>query len=156
MKVRIGKTFRWEMGHRLPYHSGGCENLHGHSYRLWVEVVGEPDEKGMVMDYYEIKAVVQPLLQQLDHSFLCDRSDTVLCEFFQNHPDFKVNYVDFPTTAENIAQYILSQLLPHFARFANVEEVRIRVAETEATFAEVTAKVSEAVEKVPQREECRE
>lgn len=145
MKTRIGKTFRWEMGHRLPYHSGGCENIHGHSYRLWVEVIGEPDEQGMVIDYYEIKAIVQPIIRQLDHSFLCDRSDTILCEFFQQHPHFKVQYVDFPTTAENIAQHILSLLLPHFEQFPNIEEVRVRVAETETTFAEVSARLPNRV-----------
>lgn len=156
MNVRIGKVFRWEMGHRLPYHSGGCENLHGHSYQLWVEVVGTIDPNGMVLDYYEIKKIVQPIIDHLDHSFLCTRSDTVLVEFFQNHPEFKVVYVDFYTTAENIARYFLELLYPRFVRYPNLQELRIRVSETEKTFAEVTASLVEPKQQhmeFPQKEQ---
>ncbi|MGA1250362.1 MAG: 6-pyruvoyl trahydropterin synthase family protein, partial [Candidatus Kapaibacteriota bacterium] len=53
MISRIAKEFHWEMGHRLPFHDGGCQNIHGHSYTMRVEVIGEIDPAtGMVIDYF--------------------------------------------------------------------------------------------------------
>ncbi|MFM7340691.1 MAG: 6-pyruvoyl trahydropterin synthase family protein [Bacteroidota bacterium] len=136
MESRIAKEFRWEMGHRLPYHEGGCQNIHGHSYTMRVEVIGEIDPgTGMVIDYFDMKALVDPLIAQLDHSFLLDSSDHILVEFFKQYP-MKVNQVDFYSTAENIAQYILRELIPGFSAFPSVKRLTIRLRETENTFAE--------------------
>ncbi len=139
MITRIAKEFHWEMAHRLPFHNGGCQNVHGHSYRLWVEVEGEPDLQGMVMDYLDLKAVVEPLVKQLDHSFLCDRADELMMQFF-HHNSLKVNYVDFPTTAENIAVHLLKEIALRLKESQSVlvKRLRIRVQETERTYAEVS------------------
>jgi 6-pyruvoyltetrahydropterin/6-carboxytetrahydropterin synthase len=139
MTTRIAKEFHWEMAHRLPYHTGGCQNVHGHSYRLWVEVEGEPDAQGMVMDYLDLKAVVEPLVKQLDHSFLCDRSDEMMMQFFHGN-SLKVNYVDFPTTAENLASYLLKEITLRLRESQNVlvKRLCVRVQETERTYAEVS------------------
>ncbi|HND76050.1 MAG TPA: 6-carboxytetrahydropterin synthase, partial [bacterium] len=67
--VKIAKEFHWEMAHRLPYHTGGCQNIHGHSYILWVEIEGQPQENGMLLDYAEIKRIVKPMIDTLDHGF---------------------------------------------------------------------------------------
>ena len=139
MTTRIAKEFHWEMAHRLPYHTGGCQNVHGHSYRLWVEVEGEPDTQGMVMDYLDLKIVVEPLVKQLDHSFLCDRSDEMMMRFFHDNT-LKVNYVDFPTTAENLASYLLKEITLRLRESQNVlvKRLCVRVQETERTYAEVS------------------
>lgn len=136
MESRIAKEFHWEMGHRLPFHQGGCQNIHGHSYTMRVEIVGTIDPAtGMVIDYFDMKTLVQPLIDRLDHSFLLDSTDSILMEFFKNHP-MKVNTVDFYSTAENIAHYMLRELIPGFEVFSNISELRIRLRETENTFAE--------------------
>lgn len=136
MESRIAKEFHWEMGHRLPYHQGGCQNIHGHSYTMRVEVIGIIDPAtGMVIDYFDMKALVEPLIDRLDHSFLLDSSDHVLVDFFKQHP-MKVNVVDFYSTAENIAHYILRELIPGFSAFPSVHRLIIRLRETENTFAE--------------------
>ncbi len=137
MSVRIAKTFHWEMGHRLPGHTGGCQHLHGHSYAVRVELEGQPDERGMVLDYHELTRLVRPIIQELDHAFLCDTSDTVMKAFFEGHPEFKVVYVPFPTTAENIARYIAERLLIALQAYSHLELLRVRVHETPRTFAEV-------------------
>ena len=99
MLTRIAKDFRWEMAHRLPNHNGGCRNVHGHSYRMWVELTGEPDDQGMVIDYFDLKKMVDPLISEIDHAFLCDLSDTLIVNFLESS-GLKAVYVDFPTTAE--------------------------------------------------------
>ncbi len=60
--MRVAKDFGWEAAHRLPRHAGLCGNLHGHSYRMTVELEGEPDEHGIVIDFQDIKAVIKPLI----------------------------------------------------------------------------------------------
>jgi len=136
MESRIAKEFHWEMGHRLPYHQGVCQNIHGHSYTMRVEVIGTIDpDTGMVIDYFDMKSLVEPLIDRLDHSFLLDSSDHVLVDFFKQHP-MKVNVVDFYSTAENIAHYMLRELIPGFSAFPSVHRLIIRLRETENTFAE--------------------
>ncbi|RMG63394.1 MAG: 6-carboxytetrahydropterin synthase [Calditrichaeota bacterium] len=133
--VKIGDTFYWEMGHRLPYHSGGCENIHGHSYRLVVEVEGTTDRRGMVMDYYELRAIVQPILSEIDHCFMCSTDDQLMMAFLKDSP-FKVVYVDFPTTAENIARYLLTRIAEKLKTHQGIEALTVRVSETHRDFAE--------------------
>lgn len=73
MKVRLSKTFRFEAAHYLPTFPDGhkCRRLHGHSFRFDVIVEGEVDPaKGYLIDYGEIKRVVDPIVRQLDHYYL--------------------------------------------------------------------------------------
>ena len=73
MRTTIVKTFRFEAAHRLPNAPEGnkCRRLHGHSFVVEVAVEGEVDpHTGWVMDFANIKAAVQPLIDQLDHYYL--------------------------------------------------------------------------------------
>lgn len=136
MLTTISKQFRWEMGHRLPFHEGLCRNMHGHSYEAHVILTGEPDEHGMVMDYYDMKGLVQEKIDELDHCFLCDASDTVVMDFLRTH-DMKSVIVSMPTTAENIARLLLEHVCTKIPATHRITSVRVRVYETEKTYAEV-------------------
>ncbi len=69
--MRISKEFRFEASHILPRHPGKCSRLHGHSWRVRVEVEGDLNpETQFVMDFAELGQVVQPLIDWLDHSHL--------------------------------------------------------------------------------------
>src|SRR5579883_652439 len=141
MLTRIAKDFRWEMAHRLPLHEGGCRNVHGHSYCMWVELAGEPDEQGMVLDYFVLKQIVDPLVAEIDHAFLCDRSDKLIVDFL-NSSGLKSVYVGFPTTAENIGQWFFERLKKLFSPMKHLRELRVRIQETERTYAEVAGSLS--------------
>ncbi len=141
MLTKISKDFRWEMAHRLPEHTGGCRNVHGHSYRMWIELTGEPDEQGMVLDYFTLKEIVDPLVAEIDHSFLCDRSDKLIVDFLKSS-GLKAVFVDFPTTAEHIAQWFFLRLSPLFAPMKHLRELRVRIQETERTYAEVAGPIN--------------
>lgn len=137
MIIKIAKEFKWEMSHRLTFHKGPCKNIHGHTYRLLVEIAGIPDENGMVMDYYDLESVVNPLIIKLDHSFLCDENDNIMLDFLKAN-DFKYYVIPPATTAENMARYLLDYLLPYFQKFSNLTTLRIRFQETEDVYAEVS------------------
>jgi 6-pyruvoyltetrahydropterin/6-carboxytetrahydropterin synthase len=137
--MKIAKEFNWEMGHRLPFHEGKCKNLHGHSYKCMVELSGKPDKNGMLFDYYDLKKIMDPIIEELDHSFMVNKSDEELIEILDRLKSNKV-IVDFDSTAENICLYLLDKVrvsaLPD-----NIEEVKVRVLETENTYAEESCKL---------------
>lgn len=137
--MKIAKEFTWEMGHRLPFHTGKCKNLHGHSYKCMVELTGDPDKNGMVMDYYDLKKVVEPILDELDHAFMVCKKDIEMIEVLEKLNSRKV-VVDFETTAENICVYLLSKIksakLPQ-----NIHSIKVRVLETENSYAEEETKI---------------
>lgn len=71
--MEISKTFHIEAAHRLPHVPDGhkCARLHGHSFRVEVQVSGPLDPHlGWVMDFADIKSAFAPLFDQLDHRYL--------------------------------------------------------------------------------------
>jgi len=135
MTTTIAKEFRWEMGHRLPFHTGLCKNIHGHSYKLRVELEGELDENGMVMDFYDITTIVQPIIDRLDHAFMCDEQDAVMIEFFLTNP-MKTEVVPFVTTAENISNWLLQEIEETLKHNTRIHRICVRLHETERSYAE--------------------
>jgi 6-pyruvoyltetrahydropterin/6-carboxytetrahydropterin synthase len=140
MLTRISKSFRWEMAHRLRFHEGGCKNIHGHSYSMTVELSGVPDANGMVLDYFDLVSIVEPLVKEIDHAFLCDNSDSLIKDFLKS-TSLKTVFVDFSTTAENIAHWFFERLSDCFMPMKNIRELRIIISETERTTAEVSGEI---------------
>jgi 6-pyruvoyltetrahydropterin/6-carboxytetrahydropterin synthase len=67
------KEFEFDAAHYLPNYHGKCERLHGHTYKLVVQVEGFPDAEGMVIDFLQLKKIVQDLvISKLDHSCIND------------------------------------------------------------------------------------
>lgn len=140
MITKIAKNFDWEMSHRLPDHDGLCKNIHGHSYKMRVELEGEPNKQSMVIDYYDMKQLVSPLLEKLDHCFACEATDFLMIDFLKAN-DFKHVILDFHTTAENLAVYFLDELTPLFRKYANITGLTVRICETEDVYAEVSREI---------------
>ncbi len=132
--MKISKEFKWEMGHRLPFHSGKCKNLHGHTYKMRIEIEGELDENGMVMDYYDVSEIISPVIDELDHAFMVNDNDTEVISFL-NKIDSKKIVVAFETTAENITLYLLQKIKEQI-KSERIKKLKIRVYETEKTYAE--------------------
>jgi 6-pyruvoyltetrahydropterin/6-carboxytetrahydropterin synthase len=132
--MKIAKEFRWEMGHRLKFHQGKCINLHGHSYKMMVEFTGDVDENGMVLDYYDVKEIVAPLVEELDHGFLVYENDTELQEMLKKL-NSKHTVVKFESTAENLCKYFLEKIAERELP-GNINKISVKVFETENTYAE--------------------
>ncbi|MBN2251712.1 MAG: 6-carboxytetrahydropterin synthase QueD [Candidatus Altiarchaeota archaeon] len=89
--MRVCREFYFDASHYLPGYKGKCEQFHGHTYRLEVSVEGPIGDDGMVLDFNELKEVVNTtVLEKLDHRNLND--------LFKN------------PTAENIASWIFTEL----------------------------------------------
>lgn len=140
--IRITKQFSFETGHALYGYDGKCKNVHGHSYKLSVTVIGTPIDDstnvkfGMVIDFGDLKKIVkEEIVDQFDHATV----------FNQNTPhielanelksrDHHVILVDYQPTSENMvvdfAQRITSRL-PE-----NIQLFSLKLQETETSFAE--------------------
>ena len=80
-KIRITKQFEFETGHALYGYDGKCRNVHGHSYKLSVTVIGTPIEDnnnvkyGMVIDFTDLKKIVkEQIVDAFDHSTVFNRN----------------------------------------------------------------------------------
>jgi len=81
--------------HTLNGYPGDCSKLHGHNWKLEIQVKGtELNDIGMVIDFKEIKRHAKEVVKELDHTYLND------------HPHFK----ERNPTAENIAQYLFQTI----------------------------------------------
>jgi 6-pyruvoyltetrahydropterin/6-carboxytetrahydropterin synthase len=132
--MKIAKEFRWEMGHRLPEHFGQCKNIHGHSYKMLVEFEGELNQDEMVIDYYDVEKIINPIIEKLDHAFMVNKNDKVVLEFLEKMNSKRV-VVDFQSTAENICIYLLNEIKKTILP-SNVKEIKVRVYETSHDYAE--------------------
>lgn len=85
----LRKSFRFEAAHQLVHHGGKCAHLHGHSYKLEVQLASPTLQKSgsstnMVQDFEHISAVVRTLVKEfLDHRNLNETldSDSPTAEF---------------------------------------------------------------------------
>jgi 6-pyruvoyltetrahydropterin/6-carboxytetrahydropterin synthase len=86
---------KFAAGHALRNYKGKCENVHGHNYRVQVTLAGEQlDSTGLLVDFVEIKKVLNVIVDRMDHRFLND-----IAPFDALNP-----------SAENMAKYIFDEL----------------------------------------------
>jgi 6-pyruvoyltetrahydropterin/6-carboxytetrahydropterin synthase len=138
--MKIAKEFRWEMGHRLPNHEGECRNIHGHSYKMIVELEGVPNkENGMIIDFYDLGIIIKPILEKYDHSFLVMNSDKVVLDFLKKNKMKRV-VVDYIATVENICDSFLKIFSGKLKskKFNNIKSVTVKIFETPNSYAEKT------------------
>ena len=132
--MKVAKEFHWEMGHRLPEHFDLCKNIHGHSYKMIVEFEGELNKDGMVIDFYDVEKIINPLVEEMDHSFMVKEDDEVVLEFLTKLSSKKV-VVNFESTVENICKYISTKIAKNKLP-GNIKNISVRVYETAGDYAE--------------------
>lgn len=135
---KIAKEFSFDMAHMLDGHDGKCKNLHGHTYKLQVEVTGELVESGaksgMVIDFSDLKAVVKrEILDKMDHAFIFDSTSERECQVAELLTSLNSKNFGIPmrTTAENMAKYMFDRL-----QEAGLPVSLIRLWETPTSYCE--------------------
>ena len=64
-------TGRFAAAHSLRHFQGRCEALHGHNWKVEVVVSGSQlDQAGLIMDFAELKKLMNLALDRLDHKYL--------------------------------------------------------------------------------------
>jgi 6-pyruvoyltetrahydropterin/6-carboxytetrahydropterin synthase len=127
------------MGHRLPHHDGPCRNVHGHSYRMIVEISGDLNNNGMVIDFFDLDSIIAPILEKYDHAFLCWENDNAVKKFLENEK-MKIMIVKYQSTVENICKDLLNQIQNGIKQTEsnNIRTVSLKIYETPNAFAEQT------------------
>jgi 6-pyruvoyltetrahydropterin/6-carboxytetrahydropterin synthase len=104
--MEIYKDFSFESAHLLPNVPAGhkCGRLHGHSFHARIVVSGKVGEiTGWIMDFSEIKSIVKPIINQLDHFYLNE------IEGLEN------------PTSENIAKWLWDNVKPNLPELSQIE-----------------------------------
>lgn len=140
-KIRLTKEFNFEMAHALWNYDGLCKNIHGHSYKLLVTVIGEAitDKKnpklGMVMDFGDLKQIVKKeITEKYDHSIVLSKDAQQLQ--IQNITQMfgRMEISEYQPTCENLildfAMKIKNQLP------AKVQLHSLKLYETSTSYAE--------------------
>lgn len=85
--MEIFKQFTFDSAHYLPnvHENHKCRRMHGHTYHLTVYIQGEiGTESGWVIDFHDIKRVIDPIIKEVDHHCLNDIEglENPTCEIF--------------------------------------------------------------------------
>jgi len=141
-KIRITKQFSFETGHALYGYDGKCKNVHGHSYKLDVTVIGSPIDDtsnvkyGMVIDFGDLKKIVkEEIVNVFDHATVFNKNtphvDLANELASRGH---NVLLVDYQPTSEmmviDFAQKIKARL-PE-----NIQLFSLKLQETATSYAE--------------------
>ncbi len=139
--IRITKQFRFEAAHALGGYDGTCKNIHGHSYLLYVTLIGKPINKvdhpkyGMVMDFTELKDIVYDLIiKHFDHSLLI-KEDAKLCNSTGiSNLIGKITPLPYQPTCENMVADFACKIKKSLPSHIKLHSIRLH--ETDTAYAE--------------------
>jgi 6-pyruvoyltetrahydropterin/6-carboxytetrahydropterin synthase len=120
--VLVTKEFTFDSAHHLHCYEGKCKSLHGHTYKVVFGILGRPDERGLTIDFGDIKRIWKDSIEpKVDHRYL-------------NETLPKMN-----TTAENMVVWLFEQMDKHIKwdyKYCDVELSWVRLYETPTAYAE--------------------
>jgi len=113
----VGKKFHFDAAHFIPEHPK-CGEVHGHTWKVYVEVEGELGDNSMVLDLHILSKVVEEIFSKLDHKLLND-------------------ILPFTPTCERMADYLVSRIYVHLgAEGVHLPKtIRVKVQEGEGGYA---------------------
>jgi 6-pyruvoyltetrahydropterin/6-carboxytetrahydropterin synthase len=134
--IRVTKEFNFEIAHALWNYDGPCANIHGHSYRLFVTVIGEPinddqnPKNGMVIDFGDLKMIIkQEIINPLDHAIILNKKALESLESLNKQMFKKQYFVDYQPTCENM-------VIDFAEKLQGLKLHSIKLHETATSFAE--------------------
>ncbi len=97
----------------------------------------------MLIDFSEVQTILQPLIDDLDHAFLCDHGDVELLAFIDKQ-GWKYKVIPYPSTAENLCRLFADHLRPGLAAFDTLCSFAVTVQETADSSARLETDLREA------------
>lgn len=140
-KIRVTKQFNFEMAHALTGYDGACRNIHGHSYKFSVTVIGEPiknnkDPKwGMVIDFKDLNKIIkEEVVNVFDHGVVlqADTPGSVITEMKKVYNNLIIK--EYQPTCENLLIDFVEKVITRMP--AGVKLHSARLEETATSFAE--------------------
>jgi 6-pyruvoyltetrahydropterin/6-carboxytetrahydropterin synthase len=140
--IRITKQFSFETGHALFGYDGKCRNVHGHSYKLSVTVIGNPISDnsnvkfGMVIDFSDLKKIVkEEIVEVFDHATVFNKNTphVELAKELESR-GHNVLLVDYQPTSEMMVIDFSKKIKNRLPQ--NIKLHSLKLQETETSFAE--------------------
>ena len=140
--IRITKEFSFETGHALYGYDGKCRNVHGHSYKLSVTVIGQPISEpgevklGMVIDFGDLKKIVkEEVVEPFDHATVFNKNTPhlELAKELENR-GHKVILADYQPTSENMVIDFATKISAKLPDTIKLHSLKLR--ETQTAYAE--------------------
>lgn len=129
MLLRLTRQFSFQMAHALDQYDGKCRNIHGHNYKLFVTVEGQPasqrqgngSEEGMVIDFGRLREIVDAaVVSRYDHAFVVREGSP-----FEAIEGTKKLVVPFQPTCENLLLDFASKLDGLFPEGVRLQSLRL-------------------------------
>lgn len=140
-KIRLTKEFQFEMAHALWGYDGKCKNIHGHTYKLFVTIIGEPisdpknPKNGMVIDFGDLKHIVKEyIFDKHDHYVVVNGNSPHANIKFEDYSIENVHRKNYQPTCENMVIEFVDILKKHLPEY--VELYCVKLYETQTSFAE--------------------
>lgn len=129
--ITIERYHDISMGHRVVGHENKCRHLHGHNYRIHFTCTADKlDALGRVIDFGIVKQLLCEWLElNWDHKMMLWSEDPLLKDLQGLVPNDLV-IVPFNPTAEQMAEYLVTQVGPQQLRGTGVLLSSVRIEET--------------------------
>ncbi len=140
-KIRVTKVFTFDMAHALFGYDGPCKNIHGHTYKLSVTLIGEliqqegNPKEGMVIDFTDFKRIVKDnVIDIFDHTLVL-KNDTPHSKIQGLTDNFeRIIYSPYQPSCENLLLDMISRIETKLP--GNIVIQNVRLEETPTSFAE--------------------
>lgn len=130
------KEVTFDAAHRLSFHKGKCYNLHGHTYKLRLTLACSNLDEDMVMDFYEIKKVLNEVVEMYDHTTMLYEGDIKNVQLISVLDSLGMRVMTFPyePTVENMAMHFMA-----YFKSKGLPVAKVTMFETPTSYAEVIA-----------------
>jgi 6-pyruvoyltetrahydropterin/6-carboxytetrahydropterin synthase len=120
-----------------------CEHLHGHNWNVAVQVEGEIDKRGLLVDFIELKKVMEKICKAYDHRLLLPSKNPALKRTTRKNTEIFVHgrKFEFPKggvvwlpvvniTVEELARVVADRIVENLRKYPNVKKIIVMVGET--------------------------
>ncbi len=135
-RVRVGEeALYFSAAHFITYGGSECERLHGHNYRVWVDLGGSLNRNAYVYDFVRLRETVADLLSEMDHRLLLPEQNPAF-DVRRGRDEVEVtvrgreyrfpssDVVHLPvrnTTAEELASYLADRIVAAISERGELE-----------------------------------
>lgn len=105
----------FDSAHFLSGYEGKCRNIHGHRWKIEIEIMGEVLKaegqlRGMCVDFSTLKEELKEETESLDHALIIEKGSLreKTLEALREEK-FNIKIIDFRPTAENFAKYFFDR-----------------------------------------------
>ena len=137
--ITCTRKIEFDAAHRVKEHESKCKYLHGHRYVLEVTASAPKlDPLGRIIDFGLLKTKIKSWIDEnFDHTAILFDQDKELGEKIASVTNQKIYYLPYNPTAENIAFYLKTNILPQLFSDSEITISKVKLYETPNCYVEI-------------------